>query len=404
MRNVSGLVRSLCFAAAAGFVALPAQAQMADAGVQVVEAYKQTGPNSFSPLSSIWSPGVLVHGPNDFASLTMTYPGAGSPVVVQGPATLGQFGYQMSPPSAVFASLNSLQAAYPFGTYTFTATRANGSTQAASVAYNANLFPGTVPQFSSLTLSALQGLNSESPFTFDFSTTGNAFNQLNIVTASNSLVYATGTIPIQQQSVSIPGNILQPGTTYYAEVSSSNVFGAVNGQGVFAFQQFIDDTVTKLTTVQATTDLTVSGGTAKNPLVLPPGPPIGRIAGSIGGFNSSDFYAFSWTGGAFFATLSVPDAHPGGSYAFELIDQGQTIDDVTLDDANHFSADISQFLQHGDYTIGLVATSLLDPHYAIDFATPVRGLPEPATWPMMLVGLGIIGAGLRVSRREGVKA
>ncbi|HXQ47389.1 MAG TPA: PEPxxWA-CTERM sorting domain-containing protein, partial [Caulobacteraceae bacterium] len=49
--------------------------------------------------------------------------------------------------------------------------------------------------------------------------------------------------------------------------------------------------------------------------------------------------------------------------------------------------------------------SALNPGYSLVFSPNVvdalpAGIPEPATWAMMLFGVGVIGGGLRIARRE----
>ena len=47
--------------------------------------------------------------------------------------------------------------------------------------------------------------------------------------------------------------------------------------------------------------------------------------------------------------------------------------------------DVTQFL----------STDLQNRGYTASFASDVEAVPEPATWAMMILGVGLIGAGLR---------
>ena len=50
-----------------------------------------------------------------------------------------------------------------------------------------------------------------------------------------------------------------------------------------------------------------------------------------------------------------------------------------------------------DYTAIFHNTNLMPVSYSITFS---EGVPEPATWAMMLFGIGAIGAGMRRARRS----
>jgi hypothetical protein len=146
----------------------------------------------------------------------------------------------------------------------------------------------------------------------------------------------------------------------------------------------------------------IQGGTPNAPVFLPPGL-VGSISGTIsGGTPSTDFYGFHWQGGLFQTTATVNGANPLATFSYELLPfgGGAPLQTVTLDSANGFSGLISQFLPNGSYTIGLATTSTYDPSYVLNFNTPLRGVPEPGTWAMMLVGLAGLGGAMRRSRRQ----
>jgi hypothetical protein len=151
---------------------------------------------------------------------------------------------------------------------------------------------------------------------------------------------------------------------------------------------------------QSITDLV--GGMSNAPAPLPTGS-IGSVSGLIAGIGTQDFYRFHWNGGEFSTDGSVVGANPLASYQLELLNPDGSINqNLTIDNGNSFMANIDEFLSAGDYTIGVANTSPYDPQYFIDFLTPVSGtVPEPATWAMMLAGLGGSGAMMRSARRKG---
>ena len=64
----------------------------------------------------------------------------------------------------------------------------------------------------------------------------------------------------------------------------------------------------------------------------------------------------------------------------------QVLYDLSLDNPGSPPADLFSINKQGGYVVGDGV-----------FAT---GVPEPATWAMMLAGVGMIAAGLRMARRK----
>jgi hypothetical protein len=162
---------------------------------------------------------------------------------------------------------------------------------------------------------------------------------------------------------------------------------------------FVLNSVVGNSTFTALSTLTRTGGTFTNPATFTQSG-VGQISSTIGGLGSEASYEFAWLGGAFDATASVAGANPTGSYLFQLSEPGSPgtiIDDETLDGTNSFSATINDILlAPGDYVIGLLANSLNDPTFTIDFTTPVNGtagaatVAEPPSLTLLASGLILI--------------
>jgi hypothetical protein len=142
-----------------------------------------------------------------------------------------------------------------------------------------------------------------------------------------------------------------------------------------------------------------------------PANPIGTIAG-IDVSTSNDYdWTFALSGGPYGAlsqlqasitVKNLPQPQPialslfsGAPGSGSLLDtssytQGAAIFDVPLAAGNYYIE-----LAHGDIAVDgeLVSGSI-----------QLSAVPEPATWAMMLFGVGLVGAGLRVSRRKNAAA
>ena len=146
------------------------------------------------------------------------------------------------------------------------------------------------------------------------------------------------------------------------------------------------------------------GGTVDNAVLLPSGL-ISSINGSIGGPGgpTEQFYNFNWNGNGVFEVNASVDGSDSGDFTFELFNpDGSIHTSYELDGANGFSHLFTETdLVAGNYEIGLVAHGAEDPDFTFTFDTPIgsAGVPEPATWAMMLVGFGSLGAVLRRRRK-----
>ena len=153
----------------------------------------------------------------------------------------------------------------------------------------------------------------------------------------------------------------------------------------------------------AALDVALAGGDASAPVSLPL-TEIGSISGAIGGGVSSQFYSFTWGGGAFGASVSLTGADPTVTYAFELCSGGTctSVLDMTKLNGTSPTGSLSDTLAAGVYTIGLVEKQPgTDPQFTLSFNSAVSGAaPEPSTWLLMILGVGGMGAALRTRRRK----
>jgi hypothetical protein len=395
--------------------ASPASARILYTGLTIAEVNEQTGPTTLSPTEAALTFQLNFQSPADFTGATVAYPGAGSPETLAYDPTLGIDGSYYTRTTHFFASISALQAAYPFGIYTFTATNSTTSTtESASLNYDYNHWPSATPSLTPTSYTAAQGMNAGQAYTFSFNSftgDGNSccLGQVDPSTTfyifqGSKTVYESANVPNSTTSFTLPANTLEPGQFYQYYLSFNNLDNKSFGPYAYA-SSYATQTYGFFTTAVGSggprTLANLQGGTPGDPKALPIVGQIGDVTGSIGGQGSTDFYELWWSGGAFQASTSLAGAPNGGSYLFELLDiGGSTIDSVTLDGADGFSGALNDDLTAGFYEVGLDADSPLDPDYSIQFTTPVEGVapasvPEPATWAMLLVGFGAVGAALR---------
>jgi hypothetical protein len=147
------------------------------------------------------------------------------------------------------------------------------------------------------------------------------------------------------------------------------------------------------------------GGTSSAPVLLISGTPVAEVTGTIGGIGSQEYYSFLWGGGAFSATASITGANTGASYLFSEGVAGTCSSGgpQTLNGGDSFSSTIAiANLPAGQYCIGIDANNSNDPPFALTFNTPVEGVPtpEPSTFVLFAVGLGMVVSALRLARRS----
>ena len=173
-----------------------------------------------TPAFYFFSIGATFQTPGSYNAATATYPGPGSPqtlALIQ--PTRFDFG------SVPFSSLSALQTAYPFGTYTVTATGSQ-PTSVSSIQYLANFFTTTIPFITNY--SSLNGLNPESNFTVNYNSftpapgATNGFTFFTITNAAtNQIVFQSSQSPSSTAAL-IAAHTLAPNTQYNFELDFSD--------------------------------------------------------------------------------------------------------------------------------------------------------------------------------------
>jgi hypothetical protein len=186
-------------------------------------AYEQTGNgNTLTLNGAFFSADLNSTFGGAYTSASFTYPGTGSPQSLT-EASPSSTDYHFQTPS--FATLADMEAAYPFGTYTFTGN--NGDS--AYLSYTADDYPQSNPYLTGTDYTSLQGMDSSQGFTFDFSpfTTGSTATDSFIFftifdETTGTTVFNDGFLPATTPSVFLPGGTLTPGDLYDYELDYSN--------------------------------------------------------------------------------------------------------------------------------------------------------------------------------------
>ena len=120
-----------------------------------------------------------------------------------------------------------------------------------------------------------------------------------------------------------------------------------------------------------------------------------RYDGGIGGANSYDVYS---TTGTLLQSAFITGHDPSGN-------TGIAYDGTDYYISNIFDRTISVYDGTGTYLHDITLQNGGYPTLVEDLSVnyvAVLGVPEPATWALMLLGIGSVGASLRVSRRKAV--
>jgi hypothetical protein len=225
--------------------------------ISFLDAYRnlsntQTGNgNTLSSAGAFYSADLNSTSANAYTSVSMSYPGSGSPVSLP----------EVSPPStdyhyqtATLATQAAMDAAFPFGTYTFTTNTAD----TANFAYAGDDYPQSLPFLTGTDYSSLQGMNPANAFVFHFSpyTTGStadySFMFFTIFDYTlNAFVFNAGFLPSTTPSVTVSANTLNFGDSFAYEIDFSNRDLVSGTGGAFAPQLGFDVRTTGTFTAEA---------------------------------------------------------------------------------------------------------------------------------------------------------
>ncbi|MGA7241475.1 MAG: PEP-CTERM sorting domain-containing protein [Bryobacteraceae bacterium] len=187
-------------------------------------SYVQTGDgNALSLNGTFFSLDLNSSTPNAYTSASVSYPGPDSPQALP-QSSPTDYGFQ----TGLLPDLATLEAAYPFGTYSFQGM--NGpDTDTATLTYSADDYSQSNPFLTGTDYSSLQGMNPTQAFTFHFSpyvtgpnaTEGDIFFTISDVTTGQT-VFTTGGLPSTTTSVVLPANVLAHGDLFDYELDYSN--------------------------------------------------------------------------------------------------------------------------------------------------------------------------------------
>jgi hypothetical protein len=227
-----GALSLACMLGAAG----AASAAVHEIDIGLNPTFQQTGATTVVATGGFFSARAFLDSASDFDGGTLTYPGAGSPVALTpGEDTTLAFGDS----AATMAALN---AAYPFGTYSFHLTNSMTlASQDASLDYSIVADALSTPTLTAASFNQLQGLNASSGFTFDF----NAFAQnpdategflfLNVSDAAGDVVFSANP-DASATSIFMPGGVLAAGQAYNFDlIFDSRIVGADGDVGTEVF-------------------------------------------------------------------------------------------------------------------------------------------------------------------------
>lgn len=212
-----------------GLAACSAGAPEARAQISFVDLFRsasftQTGNgNTLSSNGDFFAARLFSLNANDFSAVSLAYPGPGSPVALSmGSPTEFDFS------SPLFANQAALDAAFPKGTYTFTASKGGPGTST-TASYTADDYPQSLPFLTGTDFSALQGMNPAAAFTFHFSpfvTGSNASASFLFLTVTdlttNTLVVDDSFLSPATTSATVAANTFKAGDLYSYELIFSN--------------------------------------------------------------------------------------------------------------------------------------------------------------------------------------
>jgi hypothetical protein len=190
---------------------------------------QQTGPTTLGPQSYFFNLGLTSVSPGDYSSVSVTYPGPGSPLNIP-QVDASDFNYG----SSLYGTYAAMQSDFPNGSYLFTAETA-GDTE--TIAYAGDSFASQTPELTAATFNGLNGMNPNSAFnlayngfTVNQSLNGNEYGY-SFFTIYNSGGNAVFTFGFESPSFTggiLPAGTLLPGQTYSWELDFSDRYNGTD--------------------------------------------------------------------------------------------------------------------------------------------------------------------------------
>ena len=224
-RSTRGLLPACLVTAACAMAGSPAQADISFVDMFRNNGYTQTGDgNSLSSTGAFLALELTSTTSNEFTSVTASYPGPGSPVSLA-PTTDPTF-YRFQ--TTVLPNQAAMDAAFPAGTYTFSAMNGSGTTTT-TLDYTKDDYSGSNPYLTGTDYSSLQGLNVGNAFTFHlspFDAGSQATHSYIFLTVfdqtAGAVAFSAGFLPPSQTDVTMSANTLIAGHSYTYELDYSN--------------------------------------------------------------------------------------------------------------------------------------------------------------------------------------
>jgi hypothetical protein len=211
--------------------AAPASAQLTDVGIFKNLTHEQTDGTTVTATGGFFNAIGDFTSAGDFGAATLSYPGPGSPenLPLTSPTNFG-----IGPG---FPTQAAMDAAYPFGTYSFSFTGGTMGPASESVNYTADAYTADVPKLEAASFNALLGLSTSlSSLTLNF----NAFTPSPLATSAFTFFTIFGSsqncgfLAPSATSCAIDPRALTPGTTYDWELDfSDRVENFVGGVDLF---------------------------------------------------------------------------------------------------------------------------------------------------------------------------
>lgn len=238
----AGIGLVACLAVGLAVVSSGAVADTITGEINANTLYEQTSDSAPTTPAFYWfNMAAYFSTPGDFTSGSATYPGPDSPqtLIPNGSPAFPAVDYT----SPTYATLGDMHAAFPFGTYTITASGPAG-TETANVPYAADHFTSGIPYVTNF--GDLAGLDPTQQFTFQFPAftpdpaASESYTFLTIYDAATSAAaFSQDFLPPSTTSVTLPAGTLLPDTGYFFDLIYENrLVGTDPVNGTFTAQLF----------------------------------------------------------------------------------------------------------------------------------------------------------------------